>query len=294
MVFDRRRRELVEECVLGDALLRLAYRRPVRAFSEIALFSNALVSRLLGWYCDTSWSRRKIRPALTSLGIDTDEFREPVERFETFNRVFTRHLRADARPHDPAPGVLCSPADARLTVMPRLDGTVCVPVKGASFSLEKLLQAAPEDVAEFANGPLLILRLCPADYHRFHYPAAGRELRRCHVAGKLHSVNPIALALGLDVFAGNRRVVSMLEFERFGKAVFIEVGAFGVAGIVQTHQGPDFEKMAEKGYFRFGASTIILVFQPGRVVIDDDLLQHSRTGVETLVRAGETIGRSGQ
>ncbi len=291
-VYDRRTGTMLEEIVLGDRMMKLAYSRPCLPVCRRLLFGNRFISRLLGWYCDTGWSRRKIARTIAELGIDTAEMRDPVGSFRTFNEFFTRHLHADARPFDPAPHLLSSPADARVTVVPQLELDRCVLVKGAPFTVPELLALPPDEEPDsFVNGSLMIARLCPADYHRFHYPAAGRELRRWTIDGRLDSVNPLALSLGLRVFVENYRVVTLLRLEHFGKAAFIEVGAFGVAGIVQTATETTFGKMDEKGCFTFGGSTIILVFEPGAVTFDPDLVEHSARGVEALVRAGETIGR---
>ena len=290
-VYERATGKLFQETVLGDALLKLAYLSPARGVFRLFLFSNAFFSKLLGWYSDTRWSRRKIAKTIALLDIDPGEFRDPVSSFRTFNEFFCRHLREGARPFDESPDVLCCPADCRLTVMPTLEKTTCVPVKGARFTIEELLRAPVEVAAEFAGGTCLVARLCPSDYHRFHYPAEGCELRRWGIDGRLDSVNPIALALDIAVFAENRRIVNMFDLKRFGKVAFVEVGAFGVAGIVHTHEGRAFRKMDEKGLFKFGGSTIVLVFQAGMVEISPDLIENSCAGYETRVLAGENVGR---
>ena len=116
--WDRARGELVKETVLGDSLLKLAYLSPLRGACRWLMFRYALVSKLLGWYCNTGWSRRKIEATIDSLSIDRDEFRAPVDSFRTFNDFIYRHLREGARPFDPTPNVLSSPADCRITRAP--------------------------------------------------------------------------------------------------------------------------------------------------------------------------------
>jgi phosphatidylserine decarboxylase len=292
-VFDRRRGEYFRETVLGDGLMRLAYSAPLRGVSQWLLFRRALWSRLLGWYADRRLSRGRIQRTIAQLGLDESEFRDPVTSFGSFNEFFYRRLREGARPFDPAPERLSSPADCRLLVFPRLEGATCVPVKGREFTVGGLLGPGHEaEAAEFVGGALMVCRLCPADYHRYHYPAAGREVADWGVPGALNSVNPLALELGLNVFAENRRQVTMLELETHGRCAFVEVGAFGVAGIVQTHAWGPFAKMAEKGYFKFGGSTLVLVFRAGAVSLDDDLCHHSAAGTEVLVRCGESLGRA--
>lgn len=291
-IVDRRSGRRVTEVVLGDRWMRLAYAAPLRPLTRMTLFRWAFCSRLMGWYADRPRSRRGIRRTIAALGIDTAEFRDPVESFSTFNEFFYRHLRPEARPFDPSPDALLSPADCRLLVMPELTGETCVPVKGRAFTVPALLGPGHTDLAErFRGGALAVCRLCPADYHRYHYPAGGTETQHWAVPGRFDSVNPMALALGLEVFTHNRRQISLLDLDVFGTCAFVEVGAFGVAGIVQTHARGPFARMAEKGYFTFGGSTLVLVFTPGSVAFADDLVDNSRAGLETLVRCGETIGR---
>jgi phosphatidylserine decarboxylase len=293
LVFDRRRGVCFRETVFGDCWLRLAYSAPLRRPSSLLLFRRSLWSRLLGWYADSPRSRQRIAGAIAQLDLDTREFRDPVGSYATFNDFFCRHLRPDARPFDPDSASLCSPADCRLLVFPRLTGSTCIPLKGREFTVKALLGPGHEvEAAAFEHGALAVCRLCPADYHRFHYPAAGRELGHWALPGALHSVNPLAIELGLNVFAENRRLVTLLALDGFGQCAFVEVGAFGVARIVQTHdRGASFAKMAEKGYFAFGGSSLVLVFRAGAVAFDHDLVERSAAGMEVLVRCGETIGR---
>ncbi|NOY82665.1 MAG: phosphatidylserine decarboxylase [Kiritimatiellaeota bacterium] len=290
-VFDRRAGRMVREVVLGDRWLRAAYAPPWRSLCRVLFFRRAWASRLLGRYCDSRLSRWKIPRVMVQLGIDPSEFLEPVESFRTFNEFFTRRLRSDARPFDPAPDVFCSPADSRVRVFPRWAGDERLEVKARAYTNEELL-GKPGAAAPFAGGPVVVARLCPADYHRFHYPADGRTIEEWDVPGGFDSVNPLALTLRPQVLAENRRRVSLLDLVNFGRTAFVEVGAFGVGAIVRTHTEREFRKMDEKGYFKFGGSTIVLLFEPGRFEPDPDLTARTREGIETRVRAGERLGRA--
>jgi phosphatidylserine decarboxylase len=70
----------------------------------------------------------------------------------------------------------------------------------------------------------------------------------------------------------------------------VDVGAFGVGTIAQTYEGQRFAKGDEKGYFKFGGSTVILVLPAGAVTFDSDIVDNSAKGLETLVRCLERIG----
>ncbi len=288
--YDRRHGRERQECVLGDGLLKFAYRNPVGKWLCLPLFANALCSKMMGWYADSALSRRRIASTIAQLNIDMEEVVVPPEGFACFNDFFCRRLKAGARPFPQALDRIGSPADCRLTVWPAVEADTCIPVKGTPFHLSGLLGEAGVDVApSFAGGALCVCRLCPADYHRYHFPDSGQCVRSWRIPGGYNSVNPVALHRSPSVFVSNAREVSLLELEQAGRCAFIAVGAFGVGSIRSSHDGGAFRRGDEKGYFTFGGSTVILLFQPHRIQFDEDLVRRSAAGQECLVRAGEAI-----
>jgi phosphatidylserine decarboxylase len=293
MIYNRRTGCIEQEKVLGDSLLRFAYQSAFGKCLHWPLFAGSLCSRLLGFYADSRFSRRRIAGTVKELGIDLSEVEMPDGGFSSFNDFFTRKLKPGARPLAENEDCLISPADCRMLVYPKLSGDCCIPVKGTRFTVAELLGLEGADLVEgFKDGALCICRLCPADYHRYHFPADGQLLKTWRLRGKYHSVHPLALQRGLRVFSENVRQVSILELKGFGKTAFIEVGAFGVASIQQTFEGSAFRRGEEKGFFAFGGSTIILIFPAGRVNFSADLLEKSGENMECLVRMGEEIGRN--
>jgi phosphatidylserine decarboxylase len=277
-----------EETILGGGLMRWAYQSKTGRTLTGFLFNHRWPSRLAGWFADTRWSRRQIDRVIRGLAIDTAEFADPAGSYPTFNAFFTRRLKPGARTFAPGPEEIASPADGRVMVYPRLEQAAVVPVKGKCFTVDALLGCpAPE----FHGGSLAIIRLNPSDYHRFHFPCDGRLREQHRIPGRYHSVNQLVLGLGIDVFGENERQVAILENDSLGSFAIVEVGAFGVGSIVQIHAGERCRKGEEKGYFQYGGSTIVLVFQPGRVQFAADLVEHSREGYETLLKAGEALGR---
>lgn len=289
--YDRRSGQMVRESVLGCGMIRFVYSPPIHPFAG-ALLGHALVSRLMGWYADRPGSRGRIAKTIRSTGIDMAQVAVPEGGFPTFNAFFTRRLVAGARPFPDRPEILGSPTDCRLTVYPRLEEGTCVPVKGRRFTVAALLGKEGEgELPAFRGGSLCVCRLAAIDYHRYHYPDDGTERARWRVGRRYESVHPFALSRNLPIFTENVRTVSILETAHFGKVAFVEVGAFGVGSITQTHAESAFRRGEEKGYFSFGGSTIILVFGPDAIRFDADLLEQSAKGVESLVHAGEAIGR---
>ncbi|MCF7853200.1 MAG: phosphatidylserine decarboxylase [Candidatus Pacebacteria bacterium] len=289
-VYDRKTGDMFDEPILGDHLLRLTCRNYLGALPRLALFRSHCISRVLGWYADSRWSRHAVNSAIRQLHIDVSEFAQPVEQYRTFNEFFTRCLRKGTRPYNPAPNEFCAPADSRVLVFPSVDALSCFPVKGVRFNISRLLKGADNETTDIHGGSVAVFRLSPADCHRFYYPASGRVLTERQIPGGLAPVNIMALRRRADVYTSNTRYVSMVEFDGFGRAAFVEVGAFAVGRIVHTHNDRTFTKMDEKGYFEFGGSTIVVVLRPGCIEFDADLAQNTLNGYETRILAGQRVG----
>ena len=151
---------------------------------------------------------------------------------------------------------------------------------------------AKEKWAEtFSEGPLVVARLCPVDYHRYHYPDDGLVLESYRVPGILHSVNPIALKQKSEIFLKNERQVSILETKNFGKLAYIEVGATCVGKIIQSSKSKNFSRGEEKGYFLFGGSTVILLGEKGAWTPSQDILDWTLKGTEVYLKLGQEMGR---
>ena len=43
-------------------------------------------------------------------------------------------------------------------------------------------------------------------------------------------------------------------------------------------------------FFQFGGSTVVLLLKRDTAILDDDILENSQNGIETLVKFGEKIG----
>ena len=280
---DRSTGEKIVESVMGDGALRFAYETLLGRTLWPVLFGSRLISAVLGRYYDSPRSKKAIAELVSIPGCLSGEAEKPVEEYPSFNAFFTRRLKSDARPIGEG---LVSPADGRLMLYPNADADHPFPLKGARRSLREVFDsAAPE-----GRYDVVVIRLAPVDYHRFHFPCdctTENEVRI--VPGKYHSVNPIALVKYPDVYADNERQIQACK-AAFGTFYMVDVGAFGVGTIVQTFEHAEHRKGDEKGYFKFGGSTVILVFKAGTIRFDADLVRNSAEGLETRVKALERIG----
>lgn len=220
--------------------------------------------------------------------LDMSEVLLSVEDFKNFNEFFYRALKPDARPCS-APensNIIVSPADCRSMVFNRVDIATNVWIKGREFSVKRLLgDAYPEDAARYEHGGALgIFRLAPQDYHRFHIPVDGIMRKPKLIEGEYYTVNPMAIRSALDVYGENVRVIVPIDTVEFGRVMVICVGAMMVGSTVITRQeGEEVKRGEELGYFKFGGSTIVLLFEEGKMLFDDDMVDNSNGALETLV-----------
>ncbi len=302
--YDRHSRQVQTEQIYGERWLRWAYETRVGRAMAWLLLKRAWFSHWYGWRMNRRVSAHKVLPFIVNYGLDVDEFARKPTEFGTFNEFFYRALKPSARPIAPGDEVAVFPADGRHLVFPNVDEAAGFYVKGQKFSVAALL--GEEALArEFAGGAMVISRLCPVDYHRFHFPVAGIPSEPRLINGVLHSVSPIALRPRVRCLVENKRSLTLLEPVAtksaaaagggggggIGRVAMLEVGATCVGTIRNTFlPGRAVAKGDEKGFFTFGGSCVITLFQRGRMRFDDDLVEQSAAFVETYARMGDRMG----
>jgi phosphatidylserine decarboxylase len=264
------------------------------------------LSRGIGWAA----RRRVPRPLRRALyggfaryvGADLSALERPLDAFERFDDFFTRPLREGARPIAEGAGVVVSPCDGVVSETGIADGGRLIQCKGRDYTVAGLLADAAEARA-FEGGAYATIYLSPRDYHRIHSPADGKVTGYRHIPGAFFPVNPMSVRNVAGLFSINERLVTYLDSD-VGRVAAVAVAATGVGWItvaydreVRTHRGGSagrhgwaqryasprpLGRGAELGMFHLG-STVILLFEPGRVRLD-------LVAGQTL-RVGERIGR---
>ena len=266
---------------------------------------------------DNPLSAREIKGFIEFHQLNMSEVLLPVEDFKTypahpchlyltisFNEFFFRKLKTEARPCTAPdnPAIAVSPADCRSVVFNKITAATEIWIKGREFTVQRLFGTAyPDEAAKFEGGALGIFRLAPQDYHRFHVPVDGVVGEPKLIEGQYYTVNPMAIRSALDVYGENIRTIVPIDTEVFGRVMVVCVGAMMVGSTVITAKpGQKVRRTDELGYFKFGTvslifylffrssnvsggSTVLLIFQPGSFVFDDDLVSNSTQSLETLV-----------
>jgi len=289
--YNRYTQKTETELVYGEKWLRWTYETALGGLSVWALIKRAVFSHWYGWRMNRPISAQKVLPFIADYDLDVDAFAKSPLEFKTFNDFFYRALKKDARPIAAGDDVAVFAADGRHLVFPDVDAADGFYVKGAKFSLAELF--GDEALArEFAGGAMVISRLCPVDYHRFHFPVAGVPEAPRLINGCLYSVSPIALRRNVRYLVQNKRALTLVnDTPRFGRVAVFEVGATCVGTIRNFFEpGKPVAKGAEKGLFTFGGSCVITVFKKGRIRFDDDVVAQSAQHIETYARMGDRLG----
>ncbi len=270
--------------VYGETLLARLVGRPILHI----LLRTSLFSWYYGAWQKSRISKKKVLPFIESFKVDTADFLEPTESYSSFNDFFIRKLKSEARPIANAPFVI--PADGRYRFIPRLNEAEGILVKGQMLDLPTLL-GDPELAGRYEGGSMVMARLCPTDYHRFHFPCDNTPGDAQLINGWLYSVNPIATRKRISIFSENKRKKTLLQTDLHGTVTYLEIGATCVGSIAQTyHPNQPAKSGEEKGYFSFGASALILLFEPNSIQFDPDLLELSRGFREIRCLMGQSMG----
>jgi phosphatidylserine decarboxylase len=269
--------------------LRFLYRTvPGRALLKILV--QPKVSGAAGCILSTGISKRLVPYYIRKHKIDMNGIDIPAGGFSSFNDFFTRKRIMES--FDLTPGHLISPCDGFLTPV-EIGREAVFSIKNTCYSLGELLK--DDHLAKrFEGGLALIFRLTPANYHRYCYAAEGYVIRSRKIPGKLHCVRPVALG-AVPVFVQNSREYQAVVTDRFRTMVQMEIGALLVGRIRNHRLSADAQYVqagAEKGYFEFGGSTIVLLLQKDTVFLREALYQRMDENGEMPVRMGECVAQA--
>jgi phosphatidylserine decarboxylase len=272
----------------GEGFLKMLYNNPFGKLALLPLVKRKFLSEWYGRKMEKPSSVSKIQKFVDDLNIDINEAEKKINDFTSFNDFFYRKLKPEARPINEG---FVSPGDGKLLAFENVADVHNFFIKGRKFTLEEFL-ANKELAQTYKNASLLILRLAPNDYHRYHFPYQGTPSEIVKIKGDYLSVSPYALAGNFTkVFCENKREYCILETNDKGNIILAPVGATMVGSIIKTYTANQpLNKGDEMGYFAFGGSTIVVLIDKDKIKIDEDILNNTKNRIETFVKMGEKIG----
>jgi phosphatidylserine decarboxylase len=295
---------VADERLLGNRFIQALYSPKLENAPLLwKVASSRYLSEVLGYLnYDNALSARMsgMRRFLQRCGVDASELVDDPVTLDTLRKVFERKIRYwECRPLPWMDRSVVCPADSRVMLGSLRESSMLF-LKGKFFEFPELLGGKGSRwAARFADGCFAVFRLTPERYHYTHVPAAGRVADFYSVSGRYHSCNPNAAVQLLTPYSKNRRVVTVIDTdwdggEQIGYVAMIEVVALMVGQIEQRYSEERYEdpqpmrrgmllqKGAAKALFRPGSSTVVLLFQPGRISFAGDLVRNQqRPGVRS-------------
>ena len=231
--FNRYTGTVETEEIYGENFLRWVYGNPLGKLSLHGFVKRAFFSQWYGGRMGAPESRSRVLPFIERYRLNAAEFADSPESYKTFNEFFYRKLKPGARPIVADGDAAVFPADGRHLGFQNVDEAEGFFVKGAKFTLEKLC-GNRELANRYKGGAMVLSRLCPVDYHRYHFPVSGTPTKPTMINGPLYSVNPIALRKNIQILAENKRAYTEIDSPEFGKVLMFEVGATCVGSFEYT------------------------------------------------------------
>jgi len=313
---DRRTGLLVQEFIPSYVWysLKLIYDSKLNRAVVQSKFANKVLyqmSKKRGISMDAPKSATEINGFIRQHNLDTKSLYRKPSDFRTFNDFFARgmdveQVRPLAHPDDET--VVVSPADCRMMCWDSILDSTKFWIKGSKFTLENLCGPNSKvQLKKYHGGSFVIARLAPQDYHRWHYPMSGKVVNIEKIDGALYTVNPIAINKPVDVYTSNKRAIVELDCgDKIGGVIMFVIAATMVGSYrlwkceaekpqindpVPLQLGDQVKRGDVAGEFRFGGSTILLLFEPNKVTFDKDIARNVQSKFETLVEVRSRIGR---
>ncbi len=283
---DRETGQVQIENVYGEKWLDWLYHNPVGEATLWTIAKRKIVTSLYGDQMEKPASADKIVPFVKEYDVDITIAQK--QNFKSFNDFFIRQLKPEARPIVSDSLAVASPADGKILAYENVSNSDFY-IKGFRFNVDSFLDNT-ELATKYKEGSMIVFRLAPPDYHRYHFPVSGMtSSSNIKIDGDYYSVNPLALRKKAEIFWLNKREYGVIQTPLFGNVVMVEVGATMVGSMIQTYSGTTVKKGQEKGYFKFGGSTVVLLFEKDQIKIDADLLTNTANSLETTIKMGEQI-----
>ncbi|AKB33194.1 Phosphatidylserine decarboxylase [Methanosarcina siciliae HI350] len=236
-----------------------------------------------GQKMDSPASKELVAKWMNELGSKMDDYIIPEGGYVSFNQFFTRELKEGKRPISGVDddSVVVSPADAVINMIEdNLSIDTPINVKTQKLNVRQLLNQS-ELAVHFEGGTAVSCILMPNVYHRYHAPVSGLVVESDEdVAGNYFGIDNFPelinggnVGYGYDysVFEHFRRGYMIIKTEKYGYVAMIPVGLNTIGSVifeekfkkVTPENAVEIRKGDEVGYFQYGGSLNILLFEKG-------------------------------
>lgn len=279
----------------------------IQPFDELAnseggeiLFNNNVFS---SWFIDFLDARGQYLDTPHSLAggilndwqsfpaVQLDSFKPPYDK-KTYNSFIDIFLRVPKEPFkidgNNNPGVLVSPASGKIHQIYAENLDSNFKVKRDVINIRQALNNSPH-AEKFIGGKMVDILLWFTDYHYFHSPISGEIIEVGEYAGS-YNYN-FQNVDWYKALAKHKRACYIIQSKEFGLVAMIPVGFWGVGSIItdtKIKKGYQIAKGERIGRFGYGGSSILLIFEPGKIEFTIDGIEKDWKDVIP----GKQIGRA--
>jgi len=269
------------------------YYEPLKKLFLDTFIKRRISNRIIGKFADSRASASVIKKFEKIYHIDRSLFEKPYnDGFHTLNEFFTRdylnEVITKAFPKNPSRNLL-SPAEGFLSIHSDIKPACIIQAKGFTYSLDEFLGGGAE---KYDHGTMMRIRLTPREYHHVHYIDNGIITLFRNIKGSYYTSDYPATNKIKKVYCKSHRHITEIKTENFGTIAYVEIGATFVGTIIQNNEFGDFVQYGDKkSRFKFGGSTLILLFEKGRLSLNKRLDELVNSDREIYTGLGEVLGR---
>lgn len=249
-----------------------------------------------GLFLDSPESTREIANWLRDDRIEKEDYNLPDPAapdggFKSFNDFFSRTLKdqAKSRPQTMPERdyIIAAPTDCIMNSIPMTitDADTKIPTKlNQALNISEMLDGSPY-AEKFVGGTAVSCVLMPNTYHHYHSPVSGQVVESRIIRDAFYGYDDFPKWVpkngnvgyyGTDFsqFENFQRGYFIVDTGKFGHVAMIPVGLDTISSIQFLEQFQDIEQPVpvtrgdQLGYFLYGGSLFIMVFEPGRYASD--------------------------
>jgi phosphatidylserine decarboxylase len=226
----------------------------------------------MGSYLDTTDSVKDIESFIKDPKNKIEEYITPPSGWLSYNQFLARQVKPGKRPvaercND---AIIVAPTDSKYLGKWSVNSNATLTVKGDDYSIDDLLDGSKYQ-RKFKGGVFTHFYLNVNDYHRFHTPVSGKIVEVKKIPGRTWT-NEIKKITGKETvddigFQFNQtRAYVIIKTPSLGFVAVVPVGMGFVSSVnITVDEGTTLAKGDEFGFFAYGGSDIIMLFQPDTI-----------------------------
>ncbi|WP_436640882.1 phosphatidylserine decarboxylase [Microbaculum sp. FT89] len=244
----------------------------LRKSPEFEDWSKEVVSEW-GHFLDSPASVGGLQTFLDDPSMKIDDYFVGPSGWLTFNQFFAREIKPGKRPIASLGDrrTIVSPGDSVYKGATPITDDATIVVKGIEHRISDLLKDT-EYGEKFAGGTFTHFFLSITDYHRFHVPFAGTVVEKKILPGFAYigvferPDGSTYLTDGTTYQFRQERGLVVMQSEELGYVALLPIGMGPVSSVELTPDvGAQLHKGEEFGFFQFGGSDVIVLFQKDAV-----------------------------